>query len=218
MTTAQKRTVERFKKRTVWFHWVNTLAFVVLLVTGMFLFFPGLGIVAQDSVTRVMHRIAAAVFVIAPVIYFFTNPKMSLHFIKETLTWGKDDFNWLKAAPDYYFGGDESKMPPQGHVNTGQKMWQVVVIGTFVIFVATGTIMWFFKGDVSSNVFQWCLVIHDLAFIVGITMLLVHIYLGAIHPRMNESFRSMLDGKISAHYAKHHYGKWYDSITSGNKH
>ncbi len=49
MTTAQERTVERFKKRTVWFHWVHTLAFVVLLVTGMFLFFPGLGIVAQDT-------------------------------------------------------------------------------------------------------------------------------------------------------------------------
>ena len=32
---------------------------------------------------------------------------------KETLTWGKNDFNWLQAAPLYYFGGAEEKMPPQ---------------------------------------------------------------------------------------------------------
>ncbi|MDD5095539.1 MAG: cytochrome b/b6 domain-containing protein [Dehalococcoidia bacterium] len=218
MSTAEERTIERFRKRTIWFHWINTAAFVTLLITGMFLFLPGLGVVAQGGITRVIHRIAAVIFVLGPIVYFFTNPRMSLHFIKETLTWGKDDFNWMKAAPDYYFGGDETKMPPQGHVNTGQKMWQGVVIGTFILFVATGTIMWFFKGEVSSEVFQWCLVIHDLAFIAGITMLLVHIYLGAIHPRMTESMRSMLDGKISKHYAKSHYGKWYDSISSGGKH
>jgi len=41
----------------------------------------------------------------------------------------------------------------------------------------------------------------------------VHIYMGAIHPIMNESFRSMLDGKISKKYAKSHYGKWYDEIS-----
>jgi len=29
---------------------------------------------------------------------------------------------------------------------------------------------------------------------------------------MTESMRSMIDGKISTHYAKHHYGKWYDGL------
>jgi len=137
---------------------------------------------------------------------------MSLHFIKETLTWGKDDFTWVKAAPLYYFGGSEDKMPPQPHINTGQKMWQFVVLGTGALFLVTGLIMWFLKGIVPAAVIQWCTIAHDLSFIAAFVMLLVHIYLGIIHPRMTESFRSMVDGKISVHYARSHYGKWYDEM------
>jgi len=73
-------------------------------------------------------------------------------------------------------------------------------------------IMWFLKGIVPTAVIQWCTIAHDLSFIAAFVMLLVHIYLGIIHPRMTESFRSMVDGKISVHYARSHYGKWYDEM------
>ena len=39
----EPRVVERFKKRTIWLHWIHTAAFLVLIVTGAILFFPGLG-------------------------------------------------------------------------------------------------------------------------------------------------------------------------------
>ena len=41
--------------------------------------------------------------------------------VKQAFTWGAEDIGWLKAAPSYYFLGDESAMPPQGSMNTGQK-------------------------------------------------------------------------------------------------
>lgn len=213
----EPRVVERFKKRSIWFHWIHTAAFIALVVTGAILFFPGLGGVASGGATRVIHRIAVVIFVLAPVVYFFLNPKMALHFIKETLTWTKDDMGWLKAAPSYYFGGPEENMPPQGHVNTGQKMWQFIVLGTGILFLITGTIMWFFKNIVSPDIFQWCVIIHDVSFLLAFLMLLVHIYLGVIHPRMTESLRSMLDGKISKKYANGHYGKWYKEISENKE-
>ena len=108
-------------------------------------------------------------------------------------------------------------MPPQGHINTGQKIWQMIVIMTWVAFLVTGSIMWFFKDKVTPNIFQWSLIIHDIAFLVGLIMLLVHIYLGVIHPRMTESMRSMINGKISSHYAEHHYGKWYHELIEKQK-
>lgn len=37
--------------------------------------------------------------------------------------------------------------------------------------------------------------------------------LGTIHPRMSESLRSMITGKVSEEYAKSHYGKWYEEIS-----
>ncbi|MBN2462309.1 MAG: cytochrome b/b6 domain-containing protein [Dehalococcoidia bacterium] len=208
----EPREVERFKKRTVWFHWIHTTAFIALIVTGAILFFPGIGAPAAGGVTRVIHRIAVVIFVVAPVVYCFLNPKMVVHFIKETLTWGKDDIEWAQAAPIYYFGGAEEKMPPQGHVNTGQKMWQVIVLGTGVLFLVSGFVMWFLKDIVSPGIFQWSVIIHDVAFLLAFLMLLVHIYLGVIHPRMTESLRSMWDGKISEKYARSHYGKWYEEI------
>jgi len=212
---AEARVVERFKKRTVWFHWIHTAAFLVLLVTGAMLFLPGLGGPAAGGLTRSIHRIAVVFFVGAPIIYFIINPRMSLHFIKETLTWGKDDIKWLMLAPDYYFGGDESKMFPQGHVNTGQKMWEFIVLATGIIFVVSGFFMWVLKDVLSPGVFQWCVIVHDVAFILAFLMLLVHIYTGSLHPRMTESLRSMWDGKVSKTYASSHYGKWYDEIAKG---
>jgi len=211
----EPRTIVRFRKRSIAFHWVHTLAFAVLLVTGAILIFPGIGAAASGGMTRVIHRIAVIFFVGAPVVYGAFNPRMTWHFIKETLSWGKDDLGWLMAAPDYYFGGNEANMPPQEHINSGQKLWQFIVLGTGLLFVITGFIMWFLKGAVSPGFFSWCLVVHDLSFVLALLMLLVHIYTGSLHPRMNESFRSMLDGKISADYAHHHYGKWYQRISGG---
>ena len=213
----EARVIERFKKRTIWFHWGHTAAFLILVITGAILFVPGLGAPAAGGLTRLIHRIAAVFFVGAPVLYFIFNPRMSLHFIKETLTWGKSDIEWIGKAPDYYFGGGEEKMPPQGHINTGQKMWQLVVLATGGLFLITGFIMWLFKGIIPSGVFQWCVIVHDIAFILAFLMLLVHVYLGIIHPRMTESLRSMWDGRISKKYAKSHYGKWYGEVAEGEK-
>jgi formate dehydrogenase subunit gamma len=207
---AEPRVVERFKKRTIWFHWVHTAAFLVLLVTGAILFLPGLGDAAAGGLTRSIHRIAVIFFVGAPVVYFIISPRMSLRFIKDTFTWNKDDYQWVCHAPDYYFGGDESRMPPQGHINTGQKLWQLIVVGTGILFIISGIFIWFLKDVLSPGFFQSFILVHDVAFILALLMLLVHIYLGVIHPRMNESLKSMWDGKISKKYARDHYGKWYD--------
>ncbi|MFC1946025.1 formate dehydrogenase subunit gamma [Chloroflexota bacterium] len=210
----EPRTVKRFRKRTVWFHWIHTLAFLTLLITGAVLFLPGLGASAAGGLTRFIHRVAVVLYVGAPIVYIIISPRMSFHFIKETLTWGREDMRWLTKAPDYYFGGDEEKMIPQGHINTGQKMLQLVVVVTAPMFVLTGIVLWFFKDAVSAGVFQWTLVVHDITFVIAFLILLVHVYLGVIHPRMTESLRSMIDGRISKKYAQSHYKKWYDSLAA----
>ena len=213
----EPRVVERFKKRTIWLHWIHTVAFLILIVTGAILFLPDIGGPAAGGMTRLLHRAAVVIFVAIPVIYCAFHPRTALHFIKETLTWGKEDMGWVMAAPSYYFGGDEEAMPPQRHVNTGQKMWQLIVLVSSALFLLSGFIMWFFKGTVPPGVFQWCVITHDVAFLLALLMFLVHIYMGSVHPVMNESFRSMLDGKISKKYAKSHYGKWYEGISRRDK-
>lgn len=81
---AQARTVVRFRQSTIWLHWIHTAAFLALLVTGAFLFFPGLGGPAAGGITRAIHRIAVIVFVGAPLVYAVFNPRLSWQFVKET--------------------------------------------------------------------------------------------------------------------------------------
>jgi formate dehydrogenase subunit gamma len=209
--------VERFRKRAIFQHWWIVACSILLAITGLFLFLSWFGPAAWWGYSRLVHRIAAVGFVAIPVFYALINPRSTWAWIKEAFTWGKDDLGWLKAAPTYYFGFDIVPMPPQERSNTGQKLWMLVVIVTCVIFVVSGGLMWFGKDIVPVGVFQWAVFAHDVAFITAGGMLLVHVALGAFHPRFSEALRSMITGKVSVDYAKSHHGKWYDRISSSGR-
>ena len=61
------------------------------------------------------------------------------------------------------------------------------------------------------------MVVHVLCLIVGGSMVLVHAYLGAMHPKMTESLRSMIGGSASVEYVKDHHGKWYEEEVAGKE-
>jgi len=209
--------VERYRKPTRVLHWIHGIAFTLLFLTGLILFIPGLSILAQDSITRVIHRLAALLFVVAPLIYIPMNWKSTMGGIKDAFTWGAEDFGWLRAAPRYYFLCDEKAMPPQGHMNTGQKMWWLMVIVFGLLFFITGLIMYAFKEIAPAGLLQWMVFIHDVSFITTGCMFFVHIYLSIIHPLMRPArtgaWNSMAHGTVSAEYAKSHHGKWYGEIS-----
>lgn len=209
--------VEKYSKPTRILHWVHLVSFCILFLTGLVLFIPQLGFLAQDSVTRVIHRIGAAIFIIAPLIYIPMNWGSTKRGIKEAFSWGASDIGWLKAAPRYYFLGDEKDMPPQGSMNTGQRLWWLIVLVSGVIFTVTGLIMWFAKTSAPAALLQWMVFFHDVAFILAGTMLLLHIYLGLFHPLMNEAWKSIYKGTISAEYAKKHHAKWYEEVAKGRE-
>ena len=211
----EDRTIERYRKRTVLLHWVHSASFVVLIVTGGVLFLPGLGPVGGAAI-GIVHRIAVVIFVAVPVLHALYEPRTALGFVKDALAWTKEDLKWFMAAPGYYFGGPEEKMPAQDRVNAGQKLWELVILVTGAVFLATGTILWFFRWSVTIPVYQWTLFVHGIAFVIVLVMFLVHLYLAVLHPRFRESLRSMLDGRVSPSYAKRHHRRWYDRIT-GNR-
>jgi formate dehydrogenase subunit gamma len=209
--------IERYRKPTRILHWVHTGAFIALFLTGLILFIPPLSVLAEDSWTRFIHRIASVIFVFAPLIYLSLNWKSSIKGIKDAFSWGLADLGWIKAAPRYYFFCDEEAMPPQEHMNTGQKMWWFLVIVFSITFVITGLLMWLFKGIAGPTLLQWMVLIHDVAFIVTGLMFFVHIYMSVVHPLVRPlrtgSLASMTRGKVSIEYAKSHHAKWYDEIS-----
>jgi formate dehydrogenase subunit gamma len=212
-----RQEVEKYRRPVRILHWIHSGAFVVLFLTGLVLFLPPLAFLAQDSWTRVIHRFAAAVFIIAPIIYLILDPKSAGRGLKQAFTWSSDDIGWLKAAPVYYFQGKDEDMPPQGAMNTGQKMWWFIVIVFGAVFVITGAGMWFAKTVAPAASLEWMVFIHDVSFIVSGAMFFLHIYLGVFHPLMTESWNAMTSGKISAEYARAHHEKWYLEIEQGKE-
>jgi formate dehydrogenase subunit gamma len=209
--------VEKYGKPIRVLHWIHSGAFVLLFLTGLVLFIPQLGFLAEDSWTRLIHRIGAAIFVIIPIIYLIINPKAAGRGLKEAFTWDAEDMGWLQAVPRYYFLCDEEAMPPQGHLNTGHKLWWFMVIVFGILFIITGAVMWFAKEAAPAAVLQWMVFVHDVSFIATGGMFFLHIYMGVFHPLMTESWSAMTSGKISTEYAKSHHGKWYAEISKGKE-
>jgi len=205
--------VEKYSRATRILHHVHTGATIVLFLTGLILFIPQLGFLAQDSWTRVLHRVASLIFIIAPVVYLILKPRVAIQSVKDAFSWGTDDIGWLKAAPRYYFLSDEKGMPPQGSLNTGQKLWWLITLVFGALFILTGIIMWFAKTAAPAGLLQWAVFVHDGSFIVMGTMLFVHIYLGVIHPMMTEAWKAITKGTVSAEYAKSHHEKWYNGLS-----
>lgn len=205
--------IERYTPTARWFHWLIVGVFLELVLSGLLIFLPWLASGMVGVWIRLIHRIGAVILVGAPAIFILVAWRRSWYFIKEAFTWGKEDMDWMKAAPGYYFGGDPRLMPPQGYINTGMKLYRLAILLGGAVFVITGLIMWFLKGIVPPGVFQWCVIVHDITFIVAIGMFLLHVQLGVFHPRMDESLLSMVDGKVSGVYAKSHHGKWYEEVS-----
>lgn len=129
--------------------------------------------------------------------------------MKEFLTFGKDDFDWLKAAIPYYAGGKHEVMPPQPRFNTGERLNAVVMVLGTLVFGITGLAMWFLKGIMPVTLYRLSVIVHDLAFIVTFVMFIIHFYLAVVHPLMWQSLVSMRFGYVSESYAREHHAKWY---------
>jgi formate dehydrogenase subunit gamma len=157
---------------------------------------------------RLVHRLAAVLFIGEPVIYGILQPRRLWMHFKE-FSFERDDLGWMKNAFGYYVLGRHTDMPPQGRFNTGEKMNGMVMILTWILFVGTGLVMWFGKGLVPADIFRLMVMVHDLTMIAAVCMFIVHLYLALAHPLMWAALVSMRFGYTSASYAAEHHAKWY---------
>jgi len=157
---------------------------------------------------RLVHRLAAILFIGEPVIYGVLQPRRLWMHFKE-FSFDRDDIGWMKNAFGYYVLGRHGVMPPQGRFNTGEKMNGVAMILGWILFVVSGLVLWFGKGIVPTDLFRLMVLAHDLTMIAAVCMFIVHLYLAVAHPLMWAGLVSMRFGVVSASYAAEHHAKWY---------
>jgi formate dehydrogenase subunit gamma len=210
--------IQKYSRPARIFHWVHTAAFLVLLLTGILLIIKPLSFLAIGGWSRLLHRVAGIIFILAPLLELLPNIGTAISAIKKAFTWGKEDLDWVTAMPGYYFLSDETALPPQDEMNTGQKLWLLSLVILSPVFVITGLLMWILRAPVAQPVFQLSVTIQDFAFVVIFLMFLIHLYLDVIHPMTRSSggsLKSMINGMITAEYAMKHHKKWYERIIKG---
>ena len=192
---------------TRFLHWSVAIFFVLSLLTGFAIYSPWLfhwltPLFGGGARTRALHPWFGVIF---EVFFLF-------QFINwfAPMLWTETDRRWLRRIKKYVTNEDRLESEDVGFFNGGQKLyfWAIAVCG--VLFLITGLLMWF--DDI---VPRWLVavsyVVHDLAALVMLGGLIIHIYEGTAH--QPGTFRSMIDGTVTEKWAWTHHPAWYRVMT-----
>ena len=207
-TVVREEQVQRYSFIERAYHWINSIAYTYLMLTGLALFTPlayWLGYVFGGPATmRFWHPWVGLV-------YFFTILWMHGKWKRDMRKIPQDD-QWTKNIRAYVENNDE-KMPPQERFNAGQKQfWWVMFYCTFILLI-TGIIMWF--PEKIPPTLHWIgpvvMFIHSATALVTIAAFIIHVYMSIwVTPG---SVKAMVEGNVSTTWARTHHRLWYEKIT-----
>lgn len=202
--------VPRFNRTQRVIHWVHSLSFIVLLVTGLSLYLPSLAsIVGNRLLLRQIHIEAAIIFIFSPILAARLGNWGSVkEDIRQTDLWEQTDFQWLRIL-----GRKSNQFLETGRFNAGQKLNSIFTLVTGLLFTISGVIMWQnprFPQWLSEN----AVFLHDWLTWLALTAWLGHIYFSVFHPSTRESLRGMTLGWVKGDWAEKHHRRWYSEILS----
>lgn len=201
------RLVRRYLVTQRWVHWVGVATFLALLLSGVALLVPSFAFLAAEGWTRLIHRVAVVPFVLLPLVYALLNPKEALELVRESFTYTREDLEWFKHMPAYFFGHTRG-LPPQGRINAGQKLHHA---STFLMFVAvsvSGFVLLLGKSNLGQNGLSLAAMVHDLS-MLGLTVMMIgHLYFTFLY----DAFNAMFTGFVTEEYAQMEHRKWLETL------
>jgi len=205
------RTMTRFSVFERFVHWVATVCFIILALSGLNITFgkdlilPLIGPEAFSAITRLgkhAHNYLSFPFALSVVAIF-------LMWIRWNLP-NRTDIRWMMEC-----GGFGKKHPPADLFNAGQKsIYWVVVLGGGLVAASGYLLMFPFYGTgiVAMQIAQ---LVHGIVGLLFITAMLFHIYMGTVGEE--GAFEGMWDGTVDENWAKQHHSIWYDrEVSKGN--
>ncbi len=187
-------------------HWTNALAFLSLLITGLFLFFWPLSPLA-GSASRLIHRIAALVLFLGPLFYLAADRAGFLHLLRASFSYSRNDLIWLLKLPVYFLGIAKG-LPPQGEINAGQRIHHALTIISYNLIAVSGFLMWFGAGRIPGRLFLTSLIVHDVSMAVLTVLLVGHVYFTFIYGALD----GMIKGTVSRVYAQVEHPRWLQEL------
>ena len=207
---AKSDLIKRFSTVQRVAHWTFTAAFLALTVTGLFLMTGSLKELGVGGGSRLIHRIAAVIFLLAPVYYLLFDRQGMARLVKDSFTYDKDDLRWLLGFPRYVLGRAKG-LPPQGRINAGEKLHHAAIILLFVTVSVSGLFLWLGKGMLGAEMFGWTLIAHDLSMIFMVLLTIGHVYFATVYGALG----GMITGYVTRAYARLEHAKWLAELESG---
>ena len=197
--------VVRHRRASRLIHWSVAVTFFVCLFTGMPIWSPVFGWMAQLfgglSVCRVLHPWAGIAFFLTSVLMFF-------HWLSDMRMEPRDK-EWLGPRALQYMRhqGDDSEV---GKYNGGQKLFFWATALGAVGLLLSGLLIWFPRAF-PRLLLEFSYIIHDVTFILFTIAIVLHIYLGTA--ALPGTFGSMTRGTVTRGWARLHHPRWYREVT-----
>jgi len=183
-------------------HWIVALCFILLALSGLSMFDPGLFFLSNlfggGEATRAIHPWIGSVLLVGFAVLF-------IRFVSHNFpSW--DDLAWLLKI-NKVLANQEEGVPEVGRNNAGQKFVFWSMTWLILILFATGIVIWdqYFFDYTTIELKRWAVLIHSVAAIIAITVWIVHVY-AALWIR--GSMDAMLHGKVTPGWSFRHHRKW----------
>ena len=194
--------IRRFSRTERTVHWVNAAAFLVLLVTGLFLYIPSLEVaVGRRPLFKDIHFWTGVSWIPALMLVALLGDRRGLlRTAREVDSFDTYDIRWLRRRSP----------APQGRFNAGQKINASVTAAFTVLFLVSGLFLWLGERDTSLR-FASTVVLHDGLMFAALALFVGHLYLALIHPATRHALRGMTIGTVSEEWARTHHPRWVES-------
>jgi formate dehydrogenase subunit gamma len=209
-TTVREGELLRHPVYTRVLHWGVAVFFLLAFLSGFALYTPWLyrlftPIFGGGPTTRLLHPWFSLGFVL-----FFALQVMN--WIRP-MTWTSADSRWIRRIKTYVTNEEKVEAEDVGFFNGGQKLYFWAIVGSAVVFLATGLPMWFPQsfGRIAVAIGY---ILHDAAALVMLVGLIVHIYESTA--QQPGTFRAMTRGVVSRRWAWTHHPAWYRMATGND--
>ncbi|MCK8787113.1 formate dehydrogenase subunit gamma [Roseomonas sp. NAR14] len=195
-------TVNRYGPLARLNHWVTATSLILLALSGLALFWPGLffltNLFGGGQNTRAFHPWIGVLLFVSFFVFFFQLWRANLP--------AKVDIVWLSRIRDF-LAGHEDRLPELGKYNAGQKFIFWAMTGLILVLIATGIVIWdqYFGGYFSIPLRRVAVLAHSVAAVLIICVFILHVY-AAIWTR--GTLRAMTRGSVTGGWAWRHHRKW----------
>ncbi len=202
------RTVKRFNlfERSV--HWLTSVSFIMLALTGLTIAF---GDTLLMPFGEIVLGMAGWLSTWGHMMFF---PPFAIGIVLMAVLWMHHnipewrDLAWLKVL-----GGmatDGGPTPPAKKFNAGQKLifWSAILGGA--LMVASGVSLMFPYYWATLGTLSWAMLMHAVIGLLLISIFIAHIYIGTVG--MQGAFWAMWGGQVDRNWAKEHHEIWLDQI------